>query len=76
MIREGKRKPTIGLPGSSVAEVNLGLHSGPGSDEPHKPVDLHARVTNRAYELYRKRGRQDSLALQDWLQAEREISGT
>jgi len=27
----------------------------------------------RAYELYEQRGRQDGYALEDWLQAEREI---
>jgi len=54
----------------------LGRHSEPGSDEPHKPVAVHARIANRAYELYQWRGRQDGQALRDWLQAEREISGT
>ena len=31
------------------------------------------RITRRAYELYEQRGRQDSRAVQDWNQAEREI---
>jgi H+-transporting ATPase len=38
-----------------------------------KPLDLTPQITKRAYELYRQRGRQDGQALQDWLQAEREI---
>lgn len=33
--------------------------------------ELAIRV--RAYELYERRGRQDGLALQDWLQAEMEL---
>jgi len=32
-----------------------------------------ARIAMRAYELYEQRGRQDGYALEDWLQAEREI---
>jgi len=36
-------------------------------------ADLQARIAIRAYELYRQRGSQDGYALEDWLQAEREI---
>ena len=36
-------------------------------------ADLTQRITRRAYELYEQRGRQDSRAVQDWNQAEREI---
>lgn len=35
--------------------------------------DLEAAIRRRAYELYEKRGRQDGLHNQDWLQAEREV---
>ncbi len=40
-----------------------------------RPVfdDLHARITTRAYELYVQRGRREGCALEDWLDAEREI---
>jgi H+-transporting ATPase len=41
--------------------------------EPVKPVDVTALITQRAYELYVQRGRQDGHAAEDWLQAEREI---
>ncbi|MBI4401669.1 MAG: DUF2934 domain-containing protein [Nitrospirae bacterium] len=75
IIREKKRKPTVGLPGSSVADADLGRRSGPGSDEPHEPVDFYARIANRAYELYERGGRQEGHALNNWLQAEREIRG-
>ena len=36
-------------------------------------ADLQARIAKRAYELYQARGGQDGYALEDWLQAEREI---
>ena len=35
--------------------------------------DLHARIMTRAYELYVQRGRREGCALEDWLDAEREI---
>jgi len=35
--------------------------------------DLHARITTRAYELYVERSSRDGCALEDWLDAEREI---
>lgn len=37
--------------------------------------DLETAIRQRAYELYEKRGRQDGLHNEDWLQAEREIKG-
>ena len=35
--------------------------------------DLHARITTRAYELYAARGYRTGCALEDWVDAEREI---
>jgi Protein of unknown function (DUF2934) len=37
--------------------------------------DLHAHITARAYELYAERGYRDGCAVEDWLDAEREILG-
>jgi H+-transporting ATPase len=36
-------------------------------------VDVTPQIAKRAYELYERRGRRGGLAVQDWLQAEREI---
>ena len=36
-------------------------------------LDMTPQIAKRAYELYERRGRREGLALQDWLQAEREI---
>ena len=36
--------------------------------------DLRLQITQRAHELYDRRGRQDGFALQDWLQAEQELT--
>lgn len=35
--------------------------------------DLHARIMTRAYKLYVERGYRDRGAMEDWLQAERDI---
>jgi hypothetical protein len=37
--------------------------------------DLHVRIAQRAYELHAERGYREGHALDDWLEAEREIIG-
>jgi len=37
------------------------------------PVDLEAKIRERAYQLYQNRGSAPGLEVQDWLTAEREI---
>ena len=73
VIREKKQTATVALSGSGVAEADRSGRSWPGSDKPHEPVDIHARIANRAYELYERGGCQEGHALHNWLQAEREI---
>jgi hypothetical protein len=36
--------------------------------------DLQQQIRRRAYELYEKRGRDDGHELEDWLQAESEVT--
>ena len=47
---------------------------------PSQPVspcdDLHIRIAQRAYELHAERGYRQGYALDDWLEAEREILGS
>lgn len=44
--------------------------------QPVSPCDdLQARITTRAYELYMDHGYRHGRALDDWLEAEREILG-
>jgi Protein of unknown function (DUF2934) len=38
-----------------------------------QPPDTKKRIRRRAYEFYEERGRVDGFALDDWLEAEREI---
>ena len=35
--------------------------------------DFHARISERAYVLFEERGRNDGQALEDWLEAERQV---
>ena len=41
------------------------------SDQYEKP--FHARISERAYALYEQHGREDGHALDDWLEAERQL---
>ena len=47
----------------------------PRSPKPAQPNDIEECIRRRAFELYEQRGRIDGFALDDWLQAEREILG-
>ena len=37
-------------------------------------VDTYEEISSRAYELYLERGQEDGHALEDWLQAEMEVT--
>jgi hypothetical protein len=47
----------------------------PRSPRPVQQNDIEERIRRRAYEFYEQRGRVDSFALDDWLQAERGLLG-
>ena len=53
-------------PARSTARKPYPLPVAPGDDR-------HIRIAKRAYELYSERGYQNGAALDDWLEAEREI---
>ncbi len=57
-------------------------HAGPGSEktgpgeQAARRAEVHqGLVAERAYELYEQRGRQEGRALEDWLNAERQLVG-
>ncbi len=43
-----------------------------GQPDEH-PQQFHARISERAYALYEQHGRKDGHALDDWLEAERQV---
>ena len=54
--------------------AQAGTPSGASTPQPVSPCDdLHILITKRAYELYTERGYRYGYALDDWLDAEREI---
>jgi hypothetical protein len=48
--------------------------TGP-AEQSSKGAWAHDRIARRAYELYEQRGRQEGRALEDWLNAERQVVG-
>ena len=66
----GERKPRpVAVSHSSTAALSSKAtrHARPSFD------DLHARIATRAYELYVQRDCREGCAVEDWLDAEREI---
>ncbi|MBL8070265.1 MAG: DUF2934 domain-containing protein [Nitrospira sp.] len=52
-------------------------HTSPSHEktaQARQAVKRTAAIALRAYELYEKRGRQDGQALEDWLNAERQLA--
>jgi len=68
--RKRKGTQSIQKPESAAAEKEP-FHSQPVSSTD----GVKARITDRAYELYAERGYRAGYALDDWLEAEREILG-
>ena len=61
------RQDLVAQLGTAASNSKSARHARPTFD------DLHARITTRAYELYVQRGRREGCAVEDWLDAEREI---
>lgn len=68
--RKRKSAESIQVQEPAVSQ-NESVHSQPVSP----PDDLQARISDRAYELHAQRGYRQGYALDDWLEAEREILG-
>jgi hypothetical protein len=52
--------------------------AGAGAEEQDRLLDAlrEERIRRRAYEMYLKRGAEPGLELEDWLQAERELTNS
>ena len=69
-LETGERKPRtvmIKQAGATTPISKPARHAQPSFD------DLHAHIATRAYELYVQRGSREGCAMDDWLDAEREI---
>ena len=67
---------------ATPAKPTATSHAGPGSgktgpgEQAARRAEVHqSLVAQRAYELYEQRGRQEGRALEDWLNAERQLLG-
>jgi len=78
MRAEAAQKPRARKPKDSPQDHAPALpRREPVPSRPVSPCDdLHIRIMQRAYELHAERGYQEGRALDDWLEAEREILGT
>ena len=66
----GAKKPlpiVVNQPDTAGSNSKHAHHEQPSFD------DLHARITTRAYKLFAERGCREGCAVEDWLDAEREI---
>lgn len=68
---KGRRSPESLQSREPAAPQKEPVHTQPTSSRD----DVQARITDRAYELYAERGYRQGCALDDWLEAEREILG-
>ena len=72
--QKAKEAGTRKLPPVVVNQLATAASSSMPARQTRPPFDdLQARVTTRAYELYVQRGRREGCAVEDWLDAEREI---
>ena len=67
---------------STPERSGVGSNARPGSEKTGKAAQAasgaaadQGRVAERAYELYERRGRQEGRALEDWLNAECQLTG-
>ena len=67
---EAKAEPKPGAKDEPKPEASAEMKSDARAKT---PSDLTPQIAKRAYELYEERGRRGGHAVQDWLQAEREI---
>jgi hypothetical protein len=58
-------------PAKESASRPVGQQSAP-PDDPRQD-ELYVRIAKRAYEMYLRRGNEEGHALEDWLEAEREV---
>lgn len=73
---------SIGMHGIKIKKQRVaiseeGKTSSPTKKRSNPPLspceDLHVLIAKRAYELYNERGYRHGYALDDWLEAEREV---
>lgn len=73
-------KETVSNPGRPTLSTSTPRVS-PNAEQSGPAIQIskadwtHERIERRAYELYEQRGRQEGRALEDWVNAERQLVG-
>lgn len=66
-------KETVSNPATPVMPAGQSRVSS--TERASKGAPAQDRIAQRAYELYEQRGRQEGRAMEDWLNAERQLAG-
>ena len=68
-------RPTRGSHTTTLAKEPTPRPVGQQPAPPDHPRqdELYVRIAKRAYEMYLRRGNEEGYALEDWLEAEREV---
>jgi len=65
----------LATPERSAATSKAGAQTSPAAQVTRGAEADQGRIATRAYELYEERGRQEGQAVEDWLNAERQLVG-
>lgn len=75
MIRKTVSNPTAPTMPAGTPRVSPNAEESGPAIQISKAGWAHERIARRAYELYEQRGRQEGRALEDWVNAERQLVG-
>ena len=74
-VRKAERfRAILGLPSRLTKAATFGVGSTPTPIQNEITLTLHEQIRRRAFELFEQRGREEGHELDDWLQAEEELT--
>ena len=75
MIKETVSNPSTPTMSAGKPKASATGEKAGQTEVASKGAQAQDRIARRAYELYEQRGRQEGQALEDWLNAERQLDG-
>jgi len=75
MIKEAVLQPATPAMSAGTPKASSHGEKAAPAGQASNGARTHERIAKRAYELYERRGRQNGRAMEDWLQAERQLAG-
>lgn len=75
MVRETVSNPKTPTVSTGTLSVSPNAEQSRTAIQISKADWTHERIARRAYELYEQRGQQEGRALEDWINAERQLAG-